>query len=240
MNPRTAPLSCGIAFWFAVHSCSVAEEPELRRPIAVQNLSTASHIVTANRNGTLSVVDVESGTVKRETKLGKQLSDLVPIPRHNDFFLATDEAAHELIAVRILEEQTEAIKNLSISPYPVSIATTSDGSLAGVASLWSRRLSIVSVGERLKLNVERVIDLPFAPRKQIVLPGDEQLIVFDSFGGRLAVVEIATGKIVLERDFPATPCEGWCFRRIGNDSGVAPDAQSTWARQPERYPLGAA
>src|SRR5688500_14246704 len=108
MNRAAAvQFACGFTIWLAVHTCCAIEVEALRRPIEVQMLSSASHVATANRSGTVSVVDAVRGAVIRESKVGTQLSDLVPIPRHNDCFLATDEAAHQLIAVRITEGKTE-------------------------------------------------------------------------------------------------------------------------------------
>ena len=36
--------------------------------------------------------------------------------------------------------------------------------------------------------VAAVLDLPFAPRCQLLLPGRDRLIVADAFGGKLAIV----------------------------------------------------
>lgn len=181
-----------------------AEQQSLRRPIAIHTLS-ADRVATANRNGTLTVVDLASGSVVFESQVGKQLSDCQP--RAKDSFLATDEAAHEVLLLSLAASDVTVTARQRVSPYPVSVRATSDSRRASVASLWSRRLMLLRV-EPASLAVEREIDLPFAPRQQVILPGDKQVIVFDSFGGRFAVVELATGTIVLQRDFPGHAVRG--------------------------------
>jgi cytochrome c peroxidase len=152
------------------------------------------------------------GKVLQESVVGQQLSDCQPLGDHT--FLATDEAAHEVLLLSLNGNEVQAKTRQRVTPYPVSIRVTSDGRCASVASLWSRRLSILSV-EPTKLAVDNVVDLPFAPRQQMILPGDKQAIVFDSFAGRLAVVELASGKIVLERDFPGHAVRGLALSSDG-------------------------
>jgi cytochrome c peroxidase len=179
-------------------------EPDLRRPIAIHRLS-ADRVVTANRNGTLSVVDLASASVVREDRVGKQLSDCQPLVQES--FVATDEAAHEVLLLSLAAQDAKVAARQRVSPYPVSVRVSSDGRRAAVASLWSRRLTLLRIGPA-SLAIEREVDLPFAPRQQMILPGDKQAIVFDSYGGRFAVVELATGNIVLQRDFPGHAVRG--------------------------------
>lgn len=194
---------CGLAVAIAAR----ADDPRLRRPIAVQ--PCGEHFVTANRDGSLSLVDVTRQRVIAQHEVGQRLSDLTSIPGRNGWFLATDETGHQVLVLNVGESEFSKA-SCQVAPFPVSVCVSSEGQWASVASLWSRRLTIFEIesGPTPSLRKPCVVDLPFAPREQLVLPGDEQVIVFDSFGGRLAVVELATGKIVLERDFPGHAVRG--------------------------------
>ena len=44
-------------------------------------------------------------------------------------------------------------------------------------------------------SIATVIDLPFAPRAQLLLPGRDRLLVADAFGGRLTLVEPSSRKV---------------------------------------------
>jgi cytochrome c peroxidase len=188
------------------------DRPPPRRPIAVELLEPSGDVLVANRSGSLMRVSVDEQQVVWEAKVAERLSDLAPLGREANRFLATDETSHELLEIRVSEDGAAVESRFGVAPYPVSVRATSDGARASVASLWSRRLTLLKRSEPGSKSqawaIEHTVDLPFAPREQIVLPGDEQLAVFDSFGGQLAIVEIATGKITLRRGFPGHAVRG--------------------------------
>jgi cytochrome c peroxidase len=203
-----------IAIGFLARSGLGEQRSTLRRPIAVHTLDS-QQVVVGYRSGSVALVNVTTGQVAREQTVAKQLSDLAPFSQSNEaaFFLATDEATHQLLLVELTNESARPVAHASVAPYPVSVRATHDAQRVSVASLWSRQLTILRVegspgAEEVKLKTERVVDLPFAPRQQMILPGDQQVMVFDSFGGRLAVVELDSGKIVLEREFPGHAVRG--------------------------------
>jgi mono/diheme cytochrome c family protein len=183
----------------------------LRRPIAVHALPETDHVLVAQRNGAVTRVDVGASRVMFETSVAEQLSSIAPLSGGR--FLAADEATHELLLLSVNEQQAEVIARAPAAPYPVSVRATGEGHRATVASLWSRRLTIFCLAastekEAVALQAEKVVDLPFAPREQIILPGDQQVMVFDSFGGRCVVVDLDSGKIVLTREFPGHAVRG--------------------------------
>src|SRR5262249_39122635 len=57
-----------------------------------------------------------------------------------------------------------------------------------------------------KASVAKAIDLPFAPREQVVV--SEKVVVADSFGGRLAVVDERKGIVESVRTFPGHNVRG--------------------------------
>ena len=178
----------------------------LRRPVGLAPSPDGKFLCVANReSGSVSVIDLEAKRVVAEHPLGRRLSDLQPIPG-SDRLLATDEAAHELLLLACRGSQVEVVQRLAISPYPVSICVAADGRQATIASLWSQRLSLVEIGEKLALH--ETVDLPFAPRSQLLLAGRNRLIVADGFGGQLALVDPAAGKLLGTRQFPGHNIRG--------------------------------
>ncbi len=74
-----------------------------------------------------------------------------------------------------------------------------DGQRASVASLWSRRVQIVDLNPLSTasptLRILHDVRLSFALRNQCVLPGTSRVVVADAFGGRLALVDAAAGRV---------------------------------------------
>jgi YVTN family beta-propeller protein len=183
----------------------------LRRPVALAFSADATRLLVANRDsGTISVVALGSGAVAGEFAIGRRLSDLIAIPGTSRF-LATDEAAHELLLLEAAANELRIVARQSVSPYPVSVRLSADGKQASVASLWSRRLTFFDLTHRddgLEIRPTSAIDLPFAPRCQLPLAGRDRLIVADSFGAQLALVQPSTRKLLDTRQFPGHNIRG--------------------------------
>lgn len=188
---------------------------QFRRPVALQLSHDEARLFVANhRSGTLSIVDVASRAVVQEVALGEQISDIAWFG-DGRWGLAADEAKHQLILLRVDGPTVEVVARLAVNPYPVDIVVASDQSRAFVASLWSRRLSVIDLSSTGKLRVERVLDLPLAPRKQLLVNDDARLIVADSFGGKLAVVDTQSVKLLGVRQFPAHNIRGLGLSKNG-------------------------
>jgi YVTN family beta-propeller protein len=194
-------------------------------------------LLSANRrSGSISVIDTVAGRVTDEISVGKKLSALVAIPGR-DLLLATDEQAHEVILIHRTGRKLSVATRVPVAAYPVSIAVNRDGTRCFVASLWSRRLSVIDI-ERSRdrkeiagLRISKSIAMPFAPRKQLVVnsPG-ERLIVADAFGGRLAVVDWARGEIGHVRELPAHNIRGLALNADGSRLLVSHQILNSLAR----------
>jgi cytochrome c peroxidase len=194
-------------------------QPALRRPIALALDQDEQTLFVANqRSGTLSAVDTRSATVASELPIGKQISDMVATPDRR-VLLATDEGQHELVVMDVVarpgeRKQAAVRQRLTVSAYPVGVVVTRDASRSYITSLWSRRLTVVELadGGRGAARIAHVIDLPFAPRKQVLVQNDQRLIVADSHAGKLLVFDTSSPNVAPVnlglREFPGHNIRG--------------------------------
>jgi YVTN family beta-propeller protein len=222
---RSLVASIAILVGSAISAPAFAETDlasKLRRPTALAISPDGELLYVANRrSGTLSVVDLHTRTVVREIAVGQTLSDLIRVD--DSRIVAVDEGKHELILLRAEGQDAAPVGRLAVSPYPVEAIVSADGRRAFVSSLWSRRLTEVSLpspGES-EMSVVRVLDLPFAPRKLLLTPGESRLIVADAFAGRLGVVDPEAGKLLAVREFPAHNIRGLAVTPNGRMLAVA-------------------
>lgn len=186
-----------------------SDEPNLRiqyrRPTAAVLIDGGSRLCVANRrSGTLSVVDVTARNVF-EKQIGQQLSDIVELPG-SDTLLVTDFAGGAVIVLKYSADGLQVVDRVDVAAWPESIAVSERGQLVCVASLWSRRLTILShvsavVSEDVQFKKLHEFDLPFAPRA-IAFVDATRVVVADSFGGRMAFVDCAAGAMTAEHELP--------------------------------------
>jgi DNA-binding beta-propeller fold protein YncE len=179
-----------------------SQAARLRRPVAAAFLADGHTLCVANhRSGSVALVDVRGAGPCTELAVGERLNDLAVLPDRKQV-LVVDEKRHELVALSLDATRRAVRARLSVGPYPASVAVQPDGRRATVASSWSRRVEVfdltpLSSGEGpVTLRVLHTVRLPFAPRNQCVLPGRSQVVVADAFGGHLAVVDAAAGRLV--------------------------------------------
>jgi YVTN family beta-propeller protein len=188
-------------------------KPLLRRPVALVLADDGKWLFTANqRSGSVSVVDLAAGRTIAEVSVGGHLSDLAATP-DGARLLAVDEAARELVVLGRVGSELNPERRVKVSPTPVAVRVSADGRRAAVASLWSRQLSIVELDPTP--HVVRTLDLTFAPRNLLWTEGDKKVIVADSFGGQLAVVDVAGGMVESVRSLPASNIRGLALSADG-------------------------
>lgn len=170
-----------------------ANEPNsrLRRPIGVTLVDDGARLIVANReSGCISIVDLERRTVVAETVVGRRLSD-AHVSNDGRQILATDEAAGELITIDRVKDTVRVTDRRAVGLSPVSVQRSADGQFTTIACLWPRRLIVLDKSRRNP----STIDLPFAPRGQLILPGTDKLVVAAAFGGQLGVVDLPTATL---------------------------------------------
>src|SRR5207237_438870 len=94
---------------------------------------------------------------------------------------------------------------LPVGMTPVSVCPL-DGTRCSILLLWPRRVVIAEWQPEPR--VVKVVDLPFAPRKQVPVQGGERLVVADAFGGQLAVVDLRRAALESVRSLPAHNIRG--------------------------------
>jgi DNA-binding beta-propeller fold protein YncE/mono/diheme cytochrome c family protein len=189
------------------------EKACFRRPVAVVESDQRDQVLVANRlSGTISQLDLSAAQVLREVPVGQQLSAMVRLPGSSALAI-TDEKQHQLILLDL--ESLDIVIRIPVSPYPVSVITDKTGSWCYVTSLWSRRLSVIRLDRDnlARSAVTQIVDMPFAPREQLLVRDDQNLIVADSFAARLAILDTglpAGGTVTLNgmRRFPGHNIRG--------------------------------
>jgi DNA-binding beta-propeller fold protein YncE len=174
--------------------------PPLRRPVAAAFVDDGPTLCVVNqRSGSVTLVDVEKGRVREEKTFGKHLNDLAVLPDRKHVLIVDDER-HELIVLAFDGTRLSIRTRLAVAPYPASVAVSANGKRATVASLWSRRVQVVDLTPlstaSSDLRILHTLRLPFAPRCQCVLPKASQVVVADAFGGHLALVDAASGRLI--------------------------------------------
>ncbi len=173
-----------------------------RRPsAAILSLDETKLFVANQRSGTLSTVDLKNRVVS-ERPVGQQLSALVRRPDSAEL-LAVDFAAAELI---VFEESVSPPgltlrRRIETAAWPVSVAVSESGAQCCVASLWSRRVTLVSLADAGNAEPPAMIDLPFAARA-ITFISEQHVVVANAFGGQIAVVDCSIRGVVSIRELP--------------------------------------
>ena len=195
----------------------VREDRGLRRPIAL--VCFDSLVVVANRDaGSISVIDADLREVVVENRVGRRLSSLASVGQGN-LHLATDEAADELLLLRVERSGVDVTARLAVPHTPVSVSVLPER-IAAVGSLWARQLTFVRLTAAGLCRLE-TIDLPFAPRVLQPSADGAALIVAESFGGTLGVVDVTKRELVSLRSLEAHNIGGMTLDADGESLLVA-------------------
>ena len=219
---RLVPLAILLIF-HGGHPCGNAIEPILdnsvyRQPIALALTQDDRWLLTANRkSGSVSIIDLVEKKVVREVTVGKRLASLVLSVDERTVFVA-DEGSHQLLIMDWKEAggPMDVRSRIAVAPYPVSVICSRNGRRAYVSSLWSRCVTVVSLDGDNGECVTQAIDLPFAPRCQLLTADDSRLLIADSFGGRIGIIDTETTKLSAVRTIPAHNIRGLAVSADGS------------------------
>ncbi|HEV3443886.1 MAG TPA: cytochrome c peroxidase [Gemmataceae bacterium] len=200
-------------------SNEAAQAARLRRPVALALTNDGRWLYAANRTaGTISTIDTTAHSVVSEIQVGKKLSDLA-LTADGRQLLACDE---ELDALFIFDRQgadLHIIQKIEVGlKSPVSVSVNASATRCYVAGLWAREVLVVDLSAKRPI---KHIALPFPPRRQLLANKDAKLIVTDSFGGRLAVINLERDELESVRALPAHNIRGLALSRDGKELLVA-------------------
>jgi cytochrome c peroxidase len=183
--------------------------PRVRQPVALGLSADGSRLCVANgKAGSLSVIDTKAARVVAEQVVGQALVDLALLAGAGGHqLLAVDQAADTVLLLEDHEGAFRVVTRQSVAPDPVSVVVAGDGRSAVVASRWSRTLTFLGL-EATSLKVMRSLELPFSPRNMTLVRSSARLIVADAFGGKLAVVDPASGALESVRTIPGQNIRG--------------------------------
>lgn len=210
-----------------VLSASELHQPQTRHPVAMTFVQDGRRLAIANqRSGTISFIDPDRDEVTHEISVGTRPSELC-VTTDGQRLLVVDEESHELIAVDCRTDDFQIEKRMAVSPFPVSVRVSDDGSKAFVASLWSKTISIIDLKKWFSdapspsEGLTQEIHLPFAPRVQLEVrnvPSEPtakefnshgtRLVVADAFGSKIAIIDPETREILSIRELPAHAIRG--------------------------------
>ena len=190
---------------------AASSAPGLRRPSDIDLSPDGSRLyISLESDGNLIGVDPLEGRMLFEENVGQTLSAVAAIDDAGHIVVA-DRDAHALVLLRHRGEELLELARLPVARYPVDLALSADGRRLAVSSLWSRRLSLFDLrrqaGEPPRLVPSKVIDLDFAPRRMIHI-NQGNLLVADSFGGRLALVDPRDGSVRRELEIKGQNIRG--------------------------------
>ena len=196
--------------WMLPGQAAKQSDIRLRRPIALTLLDEGKTLLVANRDsGTVSAWDVNKRNRLSESRVGRKLSDMTATPNGN-LILVTDEEAGEVTVLSRQKGSLQESRRIKVGHSPVSVQVSEDGKLASVACLWPRRLAIFDPGNQGQVHQ---VDLPFAPRRQLMVPGTAKVIVADSFAGQIAVVDLQHKKLESVRNLAIHNIRGLALDR---------------------------
>ncbi len=200
----------------------VHQTPHWRQPVKM--VSVGERIYTANqKSGTITIFKSEPFSVLGEIPVGQKLSDLA-VMRQGKLLVAVDEQAHQVLVLKPTPKTVKVLQRIDVAKSPVSLAVDSTGQRLAVSSLWSRRVTFFQSqieDQKPILNSTGVLDLPFSPRKMIWLANDHRLIAADSFGGRLAIINTESPRVLFTKEVAGHNIRGLAISRDGKDLLIA-------------------
>ena len=191
------------------HHIAAADQPttgrrlsHLRRPVALVTPDGGHHFLVANRDsGTISRVDIATGRVTTEIRIGDRLSDLTLTP-DGQHALVVDAGRRQLVVCRLENGQPAPAFRINLPIEPTRLAVDTAGGHVAVSSRWSRRLVLLDLPVT-QSSRPRQVTLPMQGRHLLWLPQPDTLVVADAFGGSLAIVDAIAGRVLHAHHLPA-------------------------------------
>ena len=189
-----------------------SEQPvPLQHPVAISEIDGAV-FVGCRKSGSVAEVSAADIVIRYDAPLSGQLADLLAM-RKNRLLVGIDSSSHKVVIADCSGDLPRVTQRLPVSRFPVSVVADPFGRRVAVASKWSRRVTLL----RAEANAEKeatptfvidaVVDLPFAPLRQLFLD-ERYLLVADAHGGELAVIDAQAGELRSHQKLPGHNIRG--------------------------------
>ena len=175
-------------------------DQRLRRPVCLAWLGS-SQVAIGNRTGSISIFDLSSRKIVDEVDLRHSIADLAVIDDKTMVVISNE--AHALLVLSQDPEGWSVAARHPLPQEPVDLQLNQDRTIATVTSLWSHRLTTLSLATPIRPETLVVTDLPFAPKLHAWI-NDREALVVAAFGGELAIVDFIAGRIIRQRELLAT------------------------------------
>lgn len=154
-------------------------------------VAAGEHALVANRgSGEITVVG-RSGQIAVSTDVGSNVTAIYAASAGTETdFLITEEAA--LLHMRLGENDLAIVDRLALR-QPGQIAVDHESNVAVVTSKWNASAHVVRLQPRLVL--AKSVNFSFSPG-HVVPIGNARFLIADAFGGKMAVLDAAAGKII--------------------------------------------
>lgn len=202
-------------------------------------------VLSANADGTLSVVSAADLALVGEIPVGGDLTGLAPFGDGSGRVAAVDHRGHRLVVLRVGEPAAGRTPVTVEAAFPTCrypVRAAARGGALAVSCLWSRKALLYdlespaapespAVPESLEapgppggpgpLAAPAVeSELPFEPRELLFLD-DRTLLLADGFAGELALVSVADGSVLRRRELAAHNLRGLALLPGGERVAVA-------------------
>ena len=199
LKPANAILVAVLLVMHGSRRLAGSDQPaSLQRPIAIAEIDGAI-VVGCRDSGSVADYSVADSAVRHDTSLSGHLTDLLAIPR-NQLLVGVDSSRHEIIVADRRSGHSQVTQRLPVDQSPVNAVANASEHRVAVASKWARRVTLFRVVENpaaesaATLAIEAVVDLPFAPLRQLFF-NERFLLVADAHGGELAVIDVKAGTL---------------------------------------------
>ena len=174
-----------------------ALEAVLDRPIAVAISGNREYAFVANQNHP-SILVIETNTFATRQIEGpwQEMVDLVACPQP-DRLLAIAKSPPQIMEISVAAKDPIASRAHSLSGIPAKLAVSLDGQFVCVSMTWEHAICLIRLTDQHlpELVQCEMVPLDFQPKEVLALK-DGKFLVADAFGGRLAVVDARSAKIM--------------------------------------------
>lgn len=134
------------------------------------------------------------------------------------------------LAMIDFDKPTDRASELSLSSRPARLALSGDQKWAVVTTTWDRSVVLVQLsdsGLAVDSKLTR-IELAFPP-KEIIAVDPTKFLIADAFGGSLAILDAAVGKIITQHQIQGHHIGGLCYDEASQSVLIAHQRLSTIA-----------